>query len=61
MDNVQDIRSSTHTRTRTPQTLQFFCAMCSTFTLNFMLSGVRSQWGDFSFPGLVSFGTFQSV
>jgi len=38
----------------------FFCALCSTFTLNMLLSAVRSEghFGALSHPGLITFGTF---
>ncbi|XP_071945627.1 H(+)/Cl(-) exchange transporter 6-like [Antedon mediterranea] len=38
----------------------FFCAMSATFTLNFILSGVRlSNWGGVNQPGLINFGIFE--
>ncbi|XP_033642200.1 chloride transport protein 6-like [Asterias rubens] len=37
----------------------FFCAMCATFTLNFMLSGLDyQQWGALDQTGLIDFGLF---
>ncbi|XP_022085546.1 chloride transport protein 6-like isoform X2 [Acanthaster planci] len=37
----------------------FFCAMCATFTLNLMLSGLDyQQWGAMDQPGLIDFGIF---
>ena len=38
---------------------QFFCSMASTFTLNFLLSGILGYgWGSFNQPGLLNFGVF---
>ena len=40
--------------------LQFFCSMAATFSLNFFLSGFDNvQWGYFYQPGLINFGEFQ--
>lgn len=37
----------------------FFCSMASTFTLNFLLSGILGYgWGSFNQPGLLNFGVF---
>ncbi|KAI3386741.1 hypothetical protein SNEBB_000496 [Seison nebaliae] len=36
----------------------FLSSLFSTFTLNLVLSGVSSKFGDFSNPGLLSFGKF---
>eukprot|EP01128_Nolandella_sp_AFSM9_P007507 TRINITY_DN4131_c0_g1_i1.p1 TRINITY_DN4131_c0_g1~~TRINITY_DN4131_c0_g1_i1.p1 ORF type:complete len:888 (+),score=102.47 TRINITY_DN4131_c0_g1_i1:24-2666(+) len=40
----------------------FFCAMVSTFTLNFWLSGAsdHAHFGDLSSPGLINFGSFET-
>ncbi|XP_071479352.1 H(+)/Cl(-) exchange transporter 6-like [Diadema antillarum] len=37
----------------------FFCAMCATFALNFLMSGINyNDWGGLSQPGLIDFGVF---
>jgi chloride channel 7 len=39
----------------------FFGSMCSTFTLNFLLSLTKGKFGDLSNPGLINFGKFVNV
>jgi len=40
--------------------LQLFCSMSATFTLNFFRSGINfRQWGSFQLPGLLDFGEFK--
>uniref|UniRef100_A0A8C4PZB8 Chloride channel protein n=1 Tax=Eptatretus burgeri TaxID=7764 RepID=A0A8C4PZB8_EPTBU len=37
----------------------FFASVISTFTLNFVLSGYHSQFGQLANPGLINFGRFE--
>lgn len=43
-----------------PSSLQLFCSMSATFTLNFFRSGINfNKWGSFQLPGLLNFGEFK--